>query len=181
MMEFDDPKWQELKGGYKIPYDPRPALKKLEQGEDVWGEFWENLHHQGDVGVASYAAVPHLVRIGKALPARDWNLYALASAIEVERHRKTNPAMPEWLQEEYRQAWDELLYIGISDLKQTIDPLIIRSIVGVLALARGHIKLGAFITHLDTSELDEMLEDQLAWSELYDSRQTDQSAPRSPG
>lgn len=181
MMKLDDPKWRELKGGYGIPYDPRPALKRLEQGEDVWGELWENLHHQGDVGVASYAAVPHLVRFAKALPARDWNLYALTSAIEVERHRTSNPAMPEWLHEEYRQAWDELLHLGISDLRQTIDPLIIRSIVGVLALARGHIKLGAFIAHMDASELDEMLEDRLAWSELYDIGQTDLPVPRSSG
>jgi|LAHU01.1.fsa_nt_gb N-acetylglutamate synthase-like GNAT family acetyltransferase len=37
---------------------------------------------------AFYAAVPHLVRSSKSLPSRDWNLYALASRIEVERHRK---------------------------------------------------------------------------------------------
>ena len=169
-MKLDDPKWQELDGGYKIPYDPRPALHKLEQGENVWDELWENLHHQRDVGVASYAAVPQIVRIGQSLPERDWNLYALLSIIEVERHRKTNPPIPEWLKEEYYQAWQELLRFGISDIQKTSDPLFVQSILSMLALARGNLRLGALIGNLDTSELDKLLENQQAWSELYNSQ-----------
>jgi hypothetical protein len=66
MLDFDDSRWKGLKGGYRIPYDPRPVLRNLEEGKDLsdaWSELWDELHHQGDVDVASYAAVPHLVRI----------------------------------------------------------------------------------------------------------------------
>src|SRR5437773_8148139 len=109
MIPLNDPSWSTLAGGYKTPYDPSDALRRLERGEDVWDELWEELHHQGDVGEASYAAVPHLIRIGKTLPNRDWNLYAPVSCIEVERHRKTNPLLPDWLAESYRQAMGEML------------------------------------------------------------------------
>src|SRR5262245_28637188 len=112
MLSLDDPRWRELIGGYKIPYDASGALKRLERGEDAWDDLWEDLHHQGDVGEASYAAVPHLIRIGRMLPKRDWNLYALVSCIEVERHRKTNPPLPDWLVESYQQAMRELLELA---------------------------------------------------------------------
>ncbi|HEY0686085.1 MAG TPA: hypothetical protein VGD45_27325 [Steroidobacter sp.] len=71
MMSLDDERWRQLKGGYRVTYDPSGALKLLESGVDVWGELWDELHHQGDVDVASYAAVPHLVRIATSATRRD--------------------------------------------------------------------------------------------------------------
>src|SRR5436190_18917394 len=65
MIDFDDKRWEGLKGGYKIAYDPRPALRELESGnpvDPIWDELWEDLHHQDTIGEASYAAVPHLIR-----------------------------------------------------------------------------------------------------------------------
>lgn len=63
LLSLDDPLWPALEGGYGVPYDASLALKALKAGEDVWHELWEELHHQGDVGVASYAAVAQLVDI----------------------------------------------------------------------------------------------------------------------
>jgi len=170
MLPLDDPKWEELRGGYRLPYNPSSVLKKLESNVEIaaaWEELWTELHHQGDVGKASYAAVPHLVRIQRERGGLGWNLYALVSAIEVERRRKGNPPLPEWLTDSYFQSWRELVEIGIVDLKQTDDPLTIRSILGALALAKGAVKLGVLISYLDESEIDELLEERLEWSRLY--------------
>jgi hypothetical protein len=60
MLSFDDERWNHLKGGYKTPFDPRPSLQKLESQQDTataWRDLWEDLHHQGDVGDASYASL----------------------------------------------------------------------------------------------------------------------------
>ncbi|MEG0881483.1 MAG: hypothetical protein RSH52_09485, partial [Janthinobacterium sp.] len=62
-LSLDDPLWTTLEGGYRMPYDVAKALKAMQAGDDVWHELWEELHHQGDVGVASYAAVPQLVHL----------------------------------------------------------------------------------------------------------------------
>jgi hypothetical protein len=35
MLGYDDPKWKELKGGYKVPYNPTVALQKLENGKTL--------------------------------------------------------------------------------------------------------------------------------------------------
>ena len=66
----------------------------MQEGKDVWDELWDELNHQGEVGVASYAAVPELVRIAGGATCRDWNIYGLVATIEVERHRKGNPSVP---------------------------------------------------------------------------------------
>ena len=70
MVSLNDEFWDHLTGGYKTRFDPRSHFARLEAGEDVeniWHELWEELHHQGDIGTASYAAVPHLVMIYKKL------------------------------------------------------------------------------------------------------------------
>lgn len=57
-----------MEGGYRLPYDPRPALDRLATVDvaAAWAELWQELYHQGDVGEASYAAVPELVRLHRA-------------------------------------------------------------------------------------------------------------------
>ncbi len=102
----------------------------------------------GDVGEVSYATVPHLVRIHREKRVLDWNFYALISIIEVERHRKSNPPLPGWLELSYREAWNIVLELGLADLKKSNNELDIRSILGALALAKGQNKLGAFIVTL---------------------------------
>jgi hypothetical protein len=170
MLAYNDPKWRELKGGYKILYDPTPALKQLERGTDAasaWHELWEELHHQGDVGEASYAAVPHLVRIHQATHSLDWNLYALASTIEIERHQKTNPPLPDWLAKSYHEAWATLLGLAIDDLKQANDDISTRALLGAIAIGKGMLKLGDVISTFTDDELLEILDQYCSWTELY--------------
>ena len=167
MLPLDDPRWKTLAGGYRTVYDASVVLLAFERGEDVWDELWNELHHQSDVGEASYAAVPQLVRIGASLRKRDFNLWSLISTIEIERHRKTNPALPDWLKESYASAWRSALRLAIGDLEDATDPDTIQALLGVIAIAKGNLKLGAHISALDSSELDEFLEKSNAWSELY--------------
>ncbi len=167
MLPLSDPVWKTFKGGYRVLYDASVALARLEAGEDVWDELWQELHHQGDLGEASYASVPHLVRICAARRTRDWNVYALVATIEVERHRRSNPPIPEWVRADYEKALTELLALGLSDLGRVEDAMTIRSILGVVALAKGALELGAWISFADESEIQEALEEHLGWSNHY--------------
>jgi hypothetical protein len=169
MISLDDPRWPTLLGGYRIPYDASNVLRRMEDGENVWEELWNELHHQGDLGEASYAAVPHLVRICDAR-GTDWNLYAIAAIIEVERHRTSNPPIPAWLAESYSEAWTKLAVFALGDLAGTPDKYTLRSALSVVALARGDLKLGALLVEIDESEISEYVEDRMAWSQLYATR-----------
>lgn len=158
-------KWASLLGGYRVPFDPSQALSRLEHGEDAWEELWQGLHHQGDLGEASYMAVPHLVRIAAQADLRDWNFYGLVSTIEVERHRRRNPPLPDWLSADYDAAWQHVQRLALSDLPSCDDASTVQAILGALALAKGRAKLGALISILDDSELDELANEQLAWDD----------------
>jgi hypothetical protein len=158
-MDLHDPRWSELRGGYRIPYDPRGALRSLEQGTDVeaaWNELWNELHHQGDVGEASYAALPHLVRIQGMRRVPDWNTYALAATIELERDRGRNPQIPPWLAESYKTAWRRLLNLALQDLEKAKDDTLVRSIIAVIALAKRQVAIAEFAL-LTEDERREML------------------------
>ncbi len=167
MLALTDKRWQQMHGGYRRPYDASAPLTQLEAGKPVWDELWEELHHQGDVGEASYAAVPHLVRIAQATTVRDWNVYALVSLIEIERHSKANPPLPEWLRTGYEAAWRDITTLALKDLASSDNMVTTRSALSVIAIARGQLKLGALLCHLDESELDDLAQERLAWSELY--------------
>lgn len=167
MLTLDDPIWPTLQGGYRIDYDAAPALRELEAGEDSWQELWEELHHQGDVGVASYAAVPQLVRIAAAATERSEDVYALCALIELERHRKHNPLLPDWLRDSYRSAWVQLAQLAARELEGQLQPGMLSAVLAVLAMAKGDLKLGALLMQMDSSDADEWLEDHLGWSELY--------------
>lgn len=171
MIDLDDVRWQGLKGGYKIAYDPRPALRRLltdGPSEADWDELWEELHHQGDVDEASYACVPYLVKFISANPKPDWNPYGLIATIEIERHRKTNPELPDWLAASYDQAWADVVALALRDVQSSADSAATQAILGVVALAKGELELGAFISYSDSADIEEYLEDRDAWSSLYE-------------
>lgn len=167
MLSLQDPVWRTLEGGYRMPYDASVPLARMERGESPWGELWNELHHQGDVGLASYAAVPQLVRIADMRAQIGRNLFALAATIEVERHRKTNPSLPDWLVTEYQEAWDRLVELALQACAAPLDSTTLRGALSVIALGRGDLQLGALLNHSDTSEVVEYVEEHLAWSELY--------------
>ena len=117
MLSLEDKRWQNLEGGYHTSFDPRPLLSDLETKKNAkatWHELWEGLHHQGDVGAASYAAVPHLVRIYRKRGIIDWDTYAIVAVIELARDDGKNPKVPKWLENDYFRAIRELAEVGAS-------------------------------------------------------------------
>ena len=170
MLALDDPRWRTLAGGYREPYDPTVALHRLAARWDdpaAWEELWEELHHQGDVGEASYAAVVPLAEIAAAQPHRGWQCYGLAATIESQRHARQNPALPDWLAADYGRAWRTLLDLALNDLRTTDDATVVQSALACIALAKGLVRLGLHLADLDDSGLEEYLEDHHGWSEQY--------------
>jgi len=159
MLSFDDERWNHLTGGYKTPFDPRPPLRKLESQQgiaDAWQELWEELHHQGDVGEASYAAVPELVRIHRSGSVADWNLYAMVAVIELARTESQNPEVPDWLREDYFRSIQELAQMGTKDILSAQESETKRAILSVIAIARGLRTHAKFLVAYSEDELLQM-------------------------
>lgn len=163
MLGFDDKRWEQLSGGYRIHFDPRAALSILEsnnQLEDAWNELWDELHHQGDVGEASYAAVPHLVRIYRRQRGNRWKTFGLVALIELARGKDTNPEVPSWLKQDYFEAIQDLAGIGSAEVINENDPDAVRAILSVIAIAKGARTHARFLFEYSDAEMND-LEEQL--------------------
>jgi hypothetical protein len=156
-MDLADEHWAVLQGGYRRPYDVRPALQRFAAGDmAVWEEFWQELHHQGDVGEASYAAIIEIVRAYATHVRPDWNVFALAATVEEARHGAGNPALPAWLADDYESAWRQLEVRALADFPAVSNDESVSSILAVLALAKGKRTL-ARMALLTEDEREEML------------------------
>ena len=163
MLDLDDFRWTKLDGSNRMRFDPRPLLARLEAGEGLaatWKDLWNELHHQGDVGEASFAAVPHLVRIYRNRGEINWNIYVIVAIIELARNEGQNPDVPEWLKDDYFSAIRELAEAGAAEVLRAKDPDTIRAILSVLALQRGlriYAKLLACYSEDEVSEFSPQL------------------------
>jgi hypothetical protein len=161
MLSLEDDRWSCLTGAYGVAYDPRPLLLRLQSGRNVdgvWRELWENLHHQGDVGVASYAAVPYFVDIYRASGIFDWNVFGIVATVELARDSKRNPPVPEWLKESYFRAIEELARIGgVEIMRSKRKAYEERAILGVLAIAKGLRTHALILVDYSDEELRELL------------------------
>ena len=163
------PDWSSMLGGYRTPYDPRAAISRLDTDpldSATWKELWNELHHQGELGESSYAAVPEIVRACRKGP-RDWNFHGLISVIEFQRHRKTNPPLPAWLRSSYKEALNRARELALVDVLNPADVWTGRSAMAVIALVSGDIKLGALLLDLSEDDWNELADDRWCWSELY--------------
>ena len=139
-----------------MPFDASPALAKLESGSDVtgaWEELWKELHHQGDVGEASYAAIPHFVRIHRQRGVPDWNSYAIVAVIDLARDQPDNPPVPDWLGADYQRAIHDLAETGTTEIKDAKTPEDVRAILSILAIAKGARTHGRFLIEYSADEL----------------------------
>ncbi|HEX8251288.1 MAG TPA: hypothetical protein VF599_24155 [Pyrinomonadaceae bacterium] len=139
MIALDDEIWNKLLGGYQDAYNPVECLTRLYKDADddeAWKELWEELHHQGDIGQASYAAVPHILEIERRARRFNWNGFALLAVIEQRRPSNDAPGAGE-IADGYKKAWDELLEVVASQPQKNWDDNLTTSILSCIAYARG--------------------------------------------
>jgi hypothetical protein len=162
-MTLDDIRWRELQGGYRIEYDASIPLRQLEAAKDeieinkIYDELWNELHNQGDVGLASYLSLPQLVRIGKSKGRFDLNLFGLCCVIEQQRHLGQNPSLPKEYTDYYYNGLRELKQFVISNIAAEKDETILRMALAAFATCSGQVKLGKSIMELDNDVMDEFL------------------------
>ncbi|MBV8909002.1 MAG: hypothetical protein JOZ20_08385 [Sphingomonas sp.] len=161
-MPDDKIPWDQLTSGYKLRYDPRPALAAIEAGAGSWDDLFGELYHQGDVGTASYAAVPIIARIAEAAPVPVWQPFALAASIDEARREDRNPDVPAWLVDDYEAAWARLFATAWRILPGAEEENLLASVFAVIAIGKGQ-PLLARMALLSEKERGEMLE-EVGWA-----------------
>jgi len=140
----DADEWSRLTDAYGAQYDPRPALAAITNGkaDEGFHELWERVHHQGDLGTAAYAVVPELARLTAKAGRPDWRAYALIATIEERRTVPGSAPVPKWLRDPYAMAMRDLVGPAAKHLSNTNDDLEVRSLLAVIAHAKGERTIG---------------------------------------
>jgi hypothetical protein len=166
MLPLDDPRWQTYKGGYRVLYDASPGLRRLLASgpdDDLWEEFWTELHHQGDVHQASYAAVPWLIEFVRRSSRIDWNALALVATIELERDRHRNPKVAKELSVGYHAAIQSLPGLLGTHSDQEWSELVVQAAVACIAMARGQRWFARAYLELDRDTAGQWFSEEFGW------------------
>lgn len=166
MLSLDDPHWQAYKGGYRVPYDASSALRRLladGPDEELWDELWTELHHQGDVHQASYAAIPWLVEFVRRSHKIDWNALALIATIELEREQNGNPKVAEELAAGYFAAIKSLPAVLGDHPDEEWSELVVSAAAACIALARGQRWFARAYLELNHDTADRWFSEEFGW------------------
>jgi hypothetical protein len=181
MLPFDDTHWETYREGYDN-YDVRTALQKLLDGEateELWHELWDELHHQGDVYLASYAAVPYLLEYVGISPKLNWNPLGLIAVIELER--PYNLPVPEELATAYFQAIFNIPLVVGTHPDHHWNAEVTQCVAACIALARGQRLLAKAYLEMGITTAKRFLEEEIGWQDEpeNDTIEADSKQPKS--
>ncbi len=158
MLSLDDPRWSELSHAYGPASDIPALLGQLEGSpgpkgdvsDEPWFTLWSSLCHQDDVYTASYAALPHIVKIGldTAGPI-DSSFFLLPTSIEVARAAGRGPKIPRDLASAYTDGLSLLMDCIVAHRGDPWNEGMMLSVAAAQAVAKGHTRLAEALMNLD--------------------------------
>ena len=125
--------------------------------QEIFNELWENLHHQGHVGLASYLAIPHLIDICIESKSLDWNFIGLCVTIENCRINGENPEIPSQYDDLYFGSLTKFEKYLLANFKNINDRTAFRLALALLATLNGQPGLGKAIEILNDDVVDGFL------------------------
>jgi len=148
-----------LLGGYGLPITNWDIFESHLRGESAyeltWKWIWDELHHQGDVGSASYFAACKLLRhyraIGLASGNLVWFVYALNGRTKV--HDDTSS-----FDVEFRYLKISYLTWAMTDLKSFSEFETIKGLLGIIAQEADNKKLADLLDFVDADNIDTLLD-----------------------
>ncbi|RFB04054.1 hypothetical protein [Parvularcula marina] len=157
MLELNSHRWSKLSHAYGTASDIPgllAALEKCPPAEDEESEpyftLWSSLCHQGDIYTASYAALPHLIRVCLEQPARThWSVLQLAVCIEIARLSNRGPDMPKDLGAAYKAALGHFPETVLHLTKNQKSPDLAAISASATALSQGELVLAEAILEMD--------------------------------
>jgi hypothetical protein len=164
VLSLDSPKWSELVDAYGAATNIPDLLRQLEQippyevETEPWFSIWSALAHQGDVYSASFAAVPHVVRILAQAPDKvDFSYFQFPAWVEICRQNKSM-AIPEELRADYFAALRQLPALVAQAADREWDEALLMAAISAIAAAKGYVKVAEATQELTSSVSEEFLQ-----------------------
>ena len=164
MLSLESPKWSELLHAYGVASDIPDLLRQLEtmppaEGEkEPWFSIWSSLAHQGDVYSASFAAVPHVVRILAQAPDQaDFSYFQFPAWVEICRQKKS-VSIPQELEADYFSALRQLPSLVAAAADREWNEGFLLCTLSAIAAAKGYGTVAEAIQELNSGVAEEFLE-----------------------
>lgn len=130
-------------------------LKSTETPDpDIWWEIWDTVHHQGDVWVSSYIAVPKIFEIYKQKGWLDYNLPGLLATIEICRQNDDNPELPDWLEKDYFQTLYQAVIYSAEKIAENWDRSLLTAFLQLAAAVKQNKEICELLEIASGSEYD---------------------------
>ena len=163
MLSLDSPDWTNLTHAYGSAANIPQLLRQLESlpssdgNAEPWFPLWSALAHQGDVYPASFAAVPHVVRVLSTDPTRASYVYFQFPAwVEICRQRH-QVDVPNNLAAAYFQSIKRLATLVGEAAAGDWDGNLLAAAMSALAVSKGFAHVGEVALELDTQTTEELL------------------------
>jgi hypothetical protein len=165
MLALDSPRWAELCTAYGAAGDIPKLLRRLakvpnsaDYRDEPWFSIWSALAHQGDVYSASFAAVPHVVRVLGSAPDRAGaDYFHFPAWVEICRVRTNEPIPPD-LQNDYMSALAQLPALAGAAADRPWDDTMLRATLAATAAAKESVDLAEAILEMTPELAPEFLE-----------------------
>lgn len=165
MLDLDSPRWGELMHAHGPAADLPELLERLrtqlseeiapDQDEaasplaSTWFELMSAICPGGEVGSASFAAVPHIVALAADHDVEvRAQLLQLVARVEAGRHRPDAPAVPDDLEPAYRASLSRVPHLVAARMGDEWDPTTAQTLAGILLVAKGHPQLGMAVMEM---------------------------------
>lgn len=164
MLSLDSKKWSELKHAYGNASDIPNLLRQLEtlpssEGDkEPWFSIWSSLAHQGDVYSASFAAVPHVIRVLRQAPENaDFTYFQFPAWVEVCR-QKHSVEIPKELEADYFSALSELPSLVAASAEREWDSNFLCCALAAIAAAKGFGSVAEAVQEINPEVAEEFME-----------------------
>jgi hypothetical protein len=164
MLPLQSERWSDLTHAYGDASNIPKLLIELESLPSEVGyetepyfSLWSALCHQGKIYTASFAAVPHIVRIMRNFPDRiPWTLFSLVASIEIARCSSTTPSIPPDLQADYARALAYIPELVAEAARLKWDHWYCLSALSAAAASKGFCEIAEAIQELDTETIQNL-------------------------
>jgi hypothetical protein len=164
MLSLDSPEWALLQHAYGSAEDIPDLLRQLdtfpssEGNAEPWFSLWSALAHQGDVYSASFAAVPHVIRVLSTAPERgEYSFFQFPARVEIYRYRN-GITVPANLSFAYSESLNKLPALIGAAARREWDADFLACAMSALAVGKGFPEVAEAVSELDSKVSKDFLE-----------------------
>jgi hypothetical protein len=164
MLSLDSAQWSELEHAYGSASDIPRLLRQLEampssEGDkEPWFSIWSALAHQGDIYSASFAAVPHVVRVLSQAPREaDFSYFQFPAWVEICRQKRSVP-IPQALEAAYFRALAQLPALVAAAAERDWDTNFLCCALSAVAASKGFTSVAEAVQEMSPEVAEEFME-----------------------